>query len=211
MNVTIDDDVIGEGALGLAVPVDPGEHRVTVSAPGHVSWMTSVTIAAAERRTVQIPALEPEPAQPPSIPPLPPPAPASASVAAPASQSSASAQGRKDEAGSSTPVAGFIVGGAGVVALGVGVGFGLSSLASYNEADKLCPSPHLDCSDTAISERTSAESAAWVSTIAFGAGIVGLGVGAYLVFWPSSESQKTVTLRATPLAQGGRLDVSSAF
>ena len=184
LNVTIDDDVIGEGALGLAVPIDPGEHRVTVSAPGHVSWSTTVTIVGAEQRGVHIPALE---AQPPSpAPPLP--AAAVVALAAPVPNSSVPAQNREDKAGSSTPVAGLIVGGVGVVALGVGVGFGLSSLASYSEADELCPSPHLDCSNAAISERTSAESKAWVSTIAFGVGLVGVGVGAYLVFWSSSDS-----------------------
>ena len=204
LNATIDDDVIGEGALGLAVPIDPGEHRVTVSAPGHASWTTTVSIGAAEQRSLHIPALE---AQPPSAAPLPLPAAAGAALAAPAPKAPASAQTREDEAGSSAPVAGLIVGGVGVVALGVGVGFGLSSLASYNEADKLCPSPHLDCSNAAISERTSAESAAWVSTIAFGVGLVGVGVGAYLVLTTGSDThdEKQVTLRAKPIANGGWL------
>jgi hypothetical protein len=105
----------------------------------------------------------------------------------------------------------LIVGGAGVVALGVGVGFGLSSLAGYDAADELCPS-HLDCGDRAISKRTSAERAAWISNIAFAVGLVGVGAGAYLVLTSGSGArQEKLVLRATPVTEGAWLGVSSPF
>jgi len=45
-----------------AVPVDPGPHVVTVSAPGRRSWSTTLQIgAAADRTTVTVPVLDREP------------------------------------------------------------------------------------------------------------------------------------------------------
>jgi len=212
LTVSIDDDAVGEGALGLAVPIDPGEHRVTVGAPGHVSWTTTVIIERGGQHTLQIPALEAEPP-----PPLNAPTPSAAAggpLARAASPATASprAPARDETPVSTVPLAGLIVGGAGVVALGVGVGFGLSSLASYDSADELCRS-HFDCSDPAIAERRSAESAAWISNVALGVGLVGVGVGAYLVVTSGSDAQheKKVTLRATPMPNGGWLGASTAF
>ena len=39
------------------LPVDPGEHVIVVSAPGHLPYQTTVRLAEAERRDVTIPAL----------------------------------------------------------------------------------------------------------------------------------------------------------
>lgn len=39
-----DDIVVGEGLWGVAVPVDPGKHTVTASAPGKKSWGTTVSL-----------------------------------------------------------------------------------------------------------------------------------------------------------------------
>jgi hypothetical protein len=52
---------VGEGALGTPIPVDPGEHTIEVTAPGHVPWTSTVVIgASAQRKTMEIPALEAE-------------------------------------------------------------------------------------------------------------------------------------------------------
>jgi hypothetical protein len=37
------------------VPVDPGSHEVLGSAPGHEPWTTSISIAEAERKSVEVP------------------------------------------------------------------------------------------------------------------------------------------------------------
>jgi hypothetical protein len=213
LKVTIDGVAIGEGALGVAVPIDPGVHLVTVDAPGHLTWTTTLTIEGAVLQTLQIPALEPEPPRPT---PRPTPSPASAVSllrVAPLPTAPHPAAAREETPGRSRLVAGLIVGGAGVAALGIGVGFGLSSLASYESADELCPSPHRECTEGAISERTTAERAAWISNVAFGVGLVGIGAGTYLVLTSGSSArrEKRVVLRATPVREGAWFGVSSAF
>jgi hypothetical protein len=53
--------VLGEGGLGVAVPIDPGVHEVTASAPGYRAWKVALEIKEAEQRTLEVPALEEEP------------------------------------------------------------------------------------------------------------------------------------------------------
>jgi len=49
-----------EGGFGIAVPIDPGVHVVTATAPHHKPWTTTLQIAEGEQRTLEIPALEEE-------------------------------------------------------------------------------------------------------------------------------------------------------
>jgi hypothetical protein len=82
---------LAESAIGMALPVDPGEHVVVATAPGREEWTTTVTISElGQHRVVDVPELapekpkpveeevEPEPAKaaPPPRPPPPPPRPA---------------------------------------------------------------------------------------------------------------------------------------
>ena len=46
LRIERDGTPIGSAQWGLAVPVDPGRHRVTASAPGRSAWSTEVTVAA---------------------------------------------------------------------------------------------------------------------------------------------------------------------
>ncbi len=209
LKVVVDDDAIGEGALGLAVPLDPGTHQITASAPGHLSWTTTLPIDVGQELTLEIPALElePEPAPVPSVPAPAPVPPAPAVVAKPRAAAPPALQSKS----SPTVTIGWIVGGAGVVAVGVGTAFGLSSLKSYHDAKRDCPT-HLMCPEPAISERRRAESNAWISNVALGVGVLAVGTGIYLQVRGRSHARRDqVTLRATPTAGGGWLGVSSAF
>jgi hypothetical protein len=46
LHIERDGTQIGKAQWGLAVPVDPGRHRVSASAPGSTSWSTEVVVAA---------------------------------------------------------------------------------------------------------------------------------------------------------------------
>jgi hypothetical protein len=51
---------VGPAALGVAVPVDPGPHRISASAPGYQTWSTTVTAATAgSTHDVELAALAP--------------------------------------------------------------------------------------------------------------------------------------------------------
>jgi hypothetical protein len=40
MRVLRNGAVVPDASLGVAIPVDPGEQRIELSAPGHRSWST---------------------------------------------------------------------------------------------------------------------------------------------------------------------------
>ena len=76
MIVARDGQPVGQAAWGTAVPVDPGEHAIEASAPGHEPHRAKVTLAPGQRLEVTLPALAksrvatgPGPTPPPKPPP----------------------------------------------------------------------------------------------------------------------------------------------
>ncbi|APR86128.1 Hypothetical protein A7982_11477 [Minicystis rosea] len=62
LQIKRDDGVIGEGQWGSAVPVDAGEHVIEVSASGHRSWLTTITVPPnGAAISVAVPRLVPDP------------------------------------------------------------------------------------------------------------------------------------------------------
>ena len=98
-----------------------------------------------------------------------------------------------------------------MAALGVGTAFGIASLSSYHNADAQCPS-HNDCSDSAISARSSAETKAWITNVALGVGVVAVGVGAYLLLSGNGRRAEPETRVAVhPGAGGMRVSLERSF
>jgi hypothetical protein len=193
LEVRLDGAVVDRAALGTAVPVDPGEHVVVASAPGKKRWEAKVVVGAeADRKTVQVPGLETEAVVPVVVPAT---ATARATATATAARSgSAPAPATTAPAATAAPIAGWVVGGAGVVAIGVGSYFGLSAKSKHDEArNEHCPDGY--CDATAAQLSRDARSRGWVSTALFGVGLAAVGVGTYLVV--------TGTTRVEPVAAAG--------
>ncbi|WP_437281837.1 hypothetical protein WME90_15175 [Sorangium sp. So ce375] len=57
LEVTLDGAPIDGALWGQARPVDPGQHKVSASAPGRKSWEHTVSIKRGERKSVAVPAL----------------------------------------------------------------------------------------------------------------------------------------------------------
>jgi hypothetical protein len=142
-------------SLSSPLPVDPGPHKLVASAAGKREALVAFEAAANGKvQDVIVPALEN--------------APSDAAGPNPA------------EGGSGRRTAGFILGGAGVAAIGVGAFFGVSALGKHSDADALCPEKR--CSNPmSVSLQDEAITAAWIANIAIGAGLVALGIGGYLV------------------------------
>jgi hypothetical protein len=194
LEILLGTDRLGVGMLGSNVPVDPGSYEVTASAPGRRAWKTKIDLAEAESKTVQVPELESETPVPEAVvpPPEPPPVvPVRPHVAPPAEGAPPSRN--------SFPLLGWIIGGTGVAALAVGGGFGVASLASYHDASTACPT-HKDCGAAAMSARNSAEVSAWVSNVAIGLGIVGVGVGTWIIVLSARgrEPATRISIRVAP-------------
>jgi hypothetical protein len=61
----------------------------------------------------------------------------------------------------------------------VGTYFGFHALAKRADSDNACPNNR--CTAAGVSLNDEAKTSAWVANIALGAGLVGVGIGAYLL------------------------------
>jgi hypothetical protein len=186
--VTRDGIEIGSASLGTALAVDPGEHLIEAKAPGYESFSTKVTLRPdGDARSVALPTLAAPPAKPTPMTPTLAASPATAQ-AAPAPRAE---EPKPDtEAGGSNHTLAYVVGGVGIAGVGVGVVFGLLAKSQADAAEddpELCPKK--SCSPAGRSEIDAAETKALVSTVGFGVGVVGIGLGAYLLLSGSGDER----------------------
>lgn len=153
---------IAQPVWGTPIPVDPGEQALEAKAPGMMPWSNTFVLEVGEDKTVVVPVLEAEPLPPPP-PPEPKPTP----------------KPKPPEGPSSRQMTAYVVGGVGVVAMGVGTFFGLRAISKSNESDDHCRGTL--CDQSGLDLNDDARSAAKVSNIAIGLGLVGVGVGTYLL------------------------------
>jgi hypothetical protein len=178
LTVTLDGTPLGAAAWGLGMPVDPGTHQVTASAPNKVSFEQRVEIESGSS-TLAIPKL-------------------ADAVAAAAGPRLVDTDTEKkpvtDEpaTGSGRRTAGFVIGGVGIVALGVGSYFGLRAFSKWSEREDNCVG---GCNSAAKSAGDAAQSAATVANIGIGLGLVAVGVGTYMVLSSKSGSEPSASRR----------------
>jgi hypothetical protein len=173
LEIRLDGERLGQAALGIAAPMDPGSHTVSASATGKLPWQTKIEIPAGPaEKTVTIPTLANAPAG--SAPGTPP-------RAAPPGKGSGKAQ----------RVGAYALGGLGIVGLGVGSIFGLRAISKNKESNEqgcdgnMCP---LDAAAT----RRSATEAGNVSTVMFIVGGAALAGGITLYFTaPRAQAEDT--------------------
>lgn len=151
--------------LGTALPVDPGDYVVEASAPTKRPARFAVRIAPGDQKLVDIPNLADAPsvAEPP---------------AAPVRDASPAA-----DHGTMHPrrIVGLIVGGVGVGSLAVAGVFGLSAISNADESRAICPTSRCDKRE-AFDLNRDADSAATLSNVFAGIGLVALAAGTVLFF-----------------------------
>ena len=157
-----DGSVVGAPQWSTAVPVDAGTHRIQATAPGYLPWRGEQLVQGeGQQIRVVIPELVPAPVQPKT----------------------------PDQGTGDSPQAtiGWVVGAAGLVGLGVGVGFGIRALAKKSAFDEQCPNAP-SCSQVGLTLRDEGITAGTVSTIGFIAGGVLAASGVVLVLTaPSAD------------------------
>lgn len=194
LQVTRDGLSVGTPSWGVAVPVDLGEHLIAASAPGFRQWSKTVRVELGERIEVQIPALE-------RMAPA-----ASASTPAPAPKDSLHSQ-----QGEARRTWGWALSGVGVAALGVGTYFGLRALSKDNSSESHCHGSTCDASG--LDMNSDALRSANVANVAFGVGIIGLGLGSWLLLTSSQGKPAPPArggLRGVGVSYGGR-DATSPY
>ncbi|WP_394850466.1 tetratricopeptide repeat protein [Pendulispora brunnea] len=186
--IKIDGKTIGAGTLGTSIPMDPGTHRIEVSASGKKSRDVTFEVPQGPSTTeIQVPALE------------------DTSVASARTEEPAPKEPTRSPS-SSKRTLGFVLGGVGIAGLAAGTVFGVIYLGKkddYNKCNGFCGGSEQADQD----QKSSAQTAGWISTAAFGVGIVGLAAGTILILTSKPPSvEKSATLRVVPslsLQRGG--------
>jgi hypothetical protein len=204
--VSIDGRPLGSGAVGSPLPLDPGDHVIEATAPGHVPWKREVRVTPGPVLIdVDVPALDASVAAPPAPPP----------PMAPESSHADEHTAAMRESVPVTKIAGYAVGAAGLLAIGIGTYFGARTLSKKSDADALCPNNRCAGDPRVASLDDDAKSSALVSTVSMGLGAAAVVGGIVLVLTaPSADPAPTkATPRiATALALGrGRLSLVGEF
>jgi hypothetical protein len=193
--VTRDGVELGGGSLGSALPLDPGEHVVVVTAPDRSERRFTVTVTEGLPESLRV-----EPG-----------APAAKTAPAPASTATRPEAPPPGGGGMSTmQVAGIVVGGAGVVGLGVAVVTGLilpgkqSTVDDHCDANKLCDAEGYDAAQ-------SGETLSAVNTAAWIAGGIATGVGVTLFFLGNDGDKPSTALAVSPLRGGAGASLTTRF
>jgi hypothetical protein len=185
---------------GTPFPVDPGEQEIVVSAPGKKTWTRRVTLAEGPgTSTFDVPPLED--AQEAASAPVP------IKAETPVSTRQQETDHVTDSSGGNTKrTIGFVVAGAGVLALGAGGFFGLRALSKNGDSNDAADaarsawasgnsSEARRLADQSTSDHDSASSSQTVGIIAGATGAVALGVGIYLIV----TAKKAPTTAVVPM------------
>jgi len=208
LEVRRDGIVIGAVQWGTPVPVDPGEHELTVSAPGRQPLAKKLTLEEGKALNFDVPSLdsdsdsdsaastEPPPAEPAQPPP--PAAHAHHRKKPPEPEPPPQPSAEK----SNVDAWPFVLGGAGVVGLGLGTAFALKALSTNSESKDDCDASNMNvCGPTGLRLRNDALTQGNIATIGFTSGAVLLLVAG--VVWdmearsPSHSAQSRVNLHAS--------------
>lgn len=201
--VTRNAAVVEPGAWNTALPVDPGDHTIEVSATARRTWRTQVQVVKeAESRIVSVPALQQEggdaPIGPVASAPVAPASSTSAAAAAPTAPPSTAAPTHERSA---LPVVGLVVGGLGVVGVGIGTWFGFKAKSKNDDSSSDCSGNQ--CGPVGTQARNDALDAAKISTVGFVAGLALIGVGTTLyLIAPNPKRSAEVTATAGPGQMG---------
>jgi len=174
--VRVGSNVLDPAALARPVRVDPGTVTVVVTAPGHADRTYAWMLGERDRldESIQPGGAPTEAAAGPPAPAAPPPSPSPTPAPAPSPVEAAPSHG--------TRTLGFVLGGAGLAAIGVGTVTGLLALDRASTVKSHCDATHA-CDAQGLDAASQGKWLAPTSTVAFVAGGVLLAAGAYFVFW----------------------------
>ena len=166
-----DDVDLDDASLGTAIPVDPGDHTITVVAPGRKDVTRRVTVVEAKIEEVAV-------------------APGAKIVVSATLTGQGDAPAKTDASpptrGSGQTV-GYVLGGIGIVGLGVAA-FELASITS-NRGKMDCQQSDHTCATTAgAAAANDARTARTPFYMGLAVGVLGVGIGAYFLLLSSGSA-----------------------
>jgi hypothetical protein len=197
LRVTRDGTPLGRAAWSTKMPVDPGEHVIEASAPNRKTRRIVVNVGrdGAVETTTLIP-LETESAPETQAPPPQAPPPQQDSSASPVAPPQPPAEQPPSNGWLTTRGAAMLAaGGAGIVAIGIGSGFGISAIQKHDDPRDSCTLPNCDA---ATKFHQGMKSDADVATVSFAVAGVALAAAAYLFFTDPGRNHAATVIRIAP-------------
>jgi hypothetical protein len=180
---------LGSASLGIPLPVDPGPHTLVVEAPGRLRYTRTLSMNEAQHQDVT---LELGPDQPVSAPPTLPKRPKPAS--APPSNDNTWA---------------WVAGGIGVAGVATSLATGALAVSSKRTLEAHCVDRR--CDDQGLDAANAGRTYATISTVSGAVGVLGLGVGTYLLLSPRAEQHPSTQIDAAAMPGGGFLGMKGRF
>jgi hypothetical protein len=192
LEITRDGQPLRRGEVGVAIPVDPGEHVVRASAPGKQPWSMKVVVGPkGDSQTVVVPVLsDTSPA---------------ASSASPVTATDGSSDPGMDRGlgdsgsdGSGRRTLGLVLGGLGLAGVAVGSFVGLKAFSTWSDAKDACNDYPFDCGREGKRLEADARGYSTISTWSFVAGGALLAAGSVLFITASPGPDPEVSLGLGP-------------
>jgi hypothetical protein len=208
LEVKRDDELVGSAEWNEALPVDPGQHTVSATAPGKRPWKAIIEVApAGGSAKVIVPPFDDEPA--------PPPAPVAAAAPAAALGSGGAPPAPDADSSSGRVTGGWVLVGTGAAAL---IGGGVFWAMRSSEVSTLTAECHYGpnangCPSSASGDISSGKTydVASVALFAVGGAAV-LGGGALLLFG-GGHAHAAASAQIVPVVgpQGGGIRLTGSF
>lgn len=192
LEIKRDGQIVSNAELGIDVPIDPGPHKIEVSAPGRLPWTKDVDVVlGTPPPPVVIPALEVRPEPPPGAAPTDP------------------------HRGNTQRTIGLVVAGSGLLAAGIGAIFGLKAFSTNDDALSHChdAGDAKRCDPTGLSLTDEARTQATISTVLVTLGSAALagGVALYVLAPRSRPTTGQVRIMPFATASSGGLGLNAAW
>jgi PEGA domain len=191
LKLTVDGKDVAASVVGVALPADPGEHAIEVSAPGYLKATSTVKLSPSAAMTVAL-ELRRDPNAPVTPKAVPvaaasaeaAPAPRPESVPAPVAHGSRTAK-----------ALGYVSYGVAAVGLGLGIGFGQSAIHDEKALHDACPGRV--CTPDQQDTLDFAQTKGTISTVGFAVAGGGLTLGTILLL-VSGDPSPSKNASATP-------------
>jgi hypothetical protein len=193
MVIKLDGTVLPSGALGTEIPLDPGDHDLLVTAPGKTPWEQAKLSLGPSATTVHVRVeLTDETLGATAAPPPQPAANAAGALPGAETPQPAPEQPPSGGGGNTKRTIGFVIGGAGVVALGVAGYYGLTAISRKNDESKY-PAGSQD----RLTVYNQASTAQTWGFVLGGIGVAALGTGLFLVLTSHGSDAPAATGQAS--------------
>lgn len=220
---------LGSSAWGVPMPVDAGQHVVSVSAYGYKPWQTTVDVQGEGAAPyVEVPLLEKLPEAPAVVAVAPPVAPPSSQPASPALQPAPVVVAAKQPGplatssahGSAglppTRVAAIAAAGAGVLSFGLGAYFLSKKHSTLTERDGICPSgkgcePGTNARLAELTQAAVNQQKAQIAFMAVGGAALALGGVLWFLPKPTRSDERAAYLLPVVQPSGGGLVFGGAL